>query len=300
VLSCRRHTLGFLLSASEPAMDPMRRALTSERSLRATSFLLLVSCAISVFRNLHGQHAADISQILVPRSFSCRLMELTSILGWLASRAELQELYAGGYNARRRGYLSLAFLLQSLCMILFECSSALYFFLLIGLLICQLGALLFVYHDLDFGPAFLSPWIIRAAAGAGIAWAILALCLQVQKLADHMECGMAPPTFVTAVVTALTSAMGLAVCLRYDWMLAASVAFSLFGMSQNASQRGHEETARLCRRATALSMFGASLALRCAYNRQRKLHRSGPVHAPACTWKRMDSSVEEEFENSKM
>ena len=53
-----------------------------------------------VFRNLHlgTPSIENVDNALLPRSFNCRLMELTSILGFLASRAELQELYAGGYN----------------------------------------------------------------------------------------------------------------------------------------------------------------------------------------------------------
>ena len=63
--------------------------------------LLLPCCGPGVFRNLYWHHRGGsdgINNLLVPRSFNCRLMELTSILGFLASRAELQELYAGGYN----------------------------------------------------------------------------------------------------------------------------------------------------------------------------------------------------------
>ncbi|CAE7465657.1 PGA [Symbiodinium sp. CCMP2592] len=219
-------------------MGSMGLALTSDRSLRLTSSLLCGACLASVFRNLYWHHRGGsdgINNLLVPRSFNCRLMELTSILGFLASRAELQELYAGGYNARRRGYLSLAFLLQALCMTMFDCDSTTSFLLVILLLVGQLAALLCAYRDLDFGPAFLSPWIIRAAAGAGIAWVGVALCLQVQRLADRLEVRLLSPS---AVVTTFTSAMGLAVCLRYDWMLAAALAFALFGMSQTALARG--------------------------------------------------------------
>ncbi|CAE7354872.1 unnamed protein product [Symbiodinium natans] len=271
-------------------------ALTSDRSLRVTSSLLCGACLVSVIRNLYWHRPGekdDIDNLLVPRSFNCRLMELTSVLGFLASRAELQELYAGGYNARRRGYFSLAFLLQALCMTMFDCNSTSSFLLVIALLVGQLAALLCAYRDLDFGPRFLSPWIIRAAAGAGIAWAGVALCLQVQRLADRLEIRLLSPS---AVVTTFTSAMGLAVCLRYDWMLAAAIAFALFGMSQTALGRGDEETARLCRRSAALSAFGAALALRCAFHRQRKLHRGEPAESGG-RWKRMDSSVEEHFAN---
>eukprot|EP00439_Symbiodinium_sp_Y106_P037362 s2571_g4.t1 len=218
-------------------MGSMGLALTSDRSLRLTSSLLCGACLASVFRNLYWHHRGGsdgINNLLVPRSFNCRLMELTSILGFLASRAELQELYAGGYNepwqkselydARRRGYLSLAFLLQALCMTMFDCDSTTSFLLVILLLVGQLAALLCAYRDLDFGPAFLS-----------IAWVGVALCLQVQRLADRLEVRLLSPS---AVVTTFTSAMGLAVCLRYDWMLAAALALALFGMSQTALARG--------------------------------------------------------------
>lgn len=278
-------------------MGSMGLALTSDRSLRLTSSLLCGACLASVFRNLYWHHRGGsdgINNLLVPRSFNCRLMELTSILGFLASRAELQELYAGGYNARRRGYLSLAFLLQALCMTMFDCDSTTSFLLVILLLVGQLAALLCAYRDLDFGPAFLSPWVIRAAAGAGIAWVGVALCLQVQRLADRLEVRLLSPS---AVVTTFTSAMGLAVCLRYDWMLAAALALALFGMSQTALARGDEDAARLCRRSAALSAFGAALALRCAFNRQQRFHRGESADSGRQRWKRMDSSVEEHFAN---
>ena len=103
------------------------------------------------------------------------------------------------------------------------------------------------------------------------AWSPLlsAFRLQVQRLADRLDVILLTPS---AVVTTLTSAMGLAVCLRYaawmggpcpahrrsflepvyeeqpwqakclarlqDWMLAAALSFALFGMSQTASERG--------------------------------------------------------------
>ncbi|CAE7537176.1 Ctsd, partial [Symbiodinium necroappetens] len=109
-----------------------------------------------------------------------------------------------------------------------------------------------------------------------IAWVGVALCLQVQRLADRLEVRLLSPS---AVVTTFTSAMGLAVCLRYDWMLAAALAFALFGMSQTALARGDEDAARLCRRSAALSAFGAALALRCAFNRQQRFHRGESVEA---------------------
>ncbi|CAE7744339.1 Ctsd [Symbiodinium pilosum] len=270
-------------------------ALTSDRSLRLTSYLLCGACLTSVFRNLHlgTPSIENVDNALLPRSFNCRLMELTSILGFLASRAELQELYAGGYNARRRGFLSLAFLLQALCMTIFDCNSTASFLLAIGLLVGQLGALLCAYRDIDFGPGFLSPWVIRAAAGAGIAWACVALCLQVQRLADRLEMALLSPS---AVVITFSSAMGLAVCLRYDWMLAAALAFALWGMTHTASERGDEQAARLCRRGAALSASGAVLALRCAFNRQQRFQRGERADSER-RWKRMDSSVEDDFQN---
>eukprot|EP00931_Biecheleriopsis_adriatica_P122642 TRINITY_DN97645_c0_g1_i1.p1 TRINITY_DN97645_c0_g1~~TRINITY_DN97645_c0_g1_i1.p1 ORF type:complete len:278 (-),score=54.24 TRINITY_DN97645_c0_g1_i1:91-903(-) len=269
------------------ALSP--RQLTSQRWLKAAAAVMLVTGILS-WMKIPG-FALDLKQLseesgqLTPHRLTFRLQELTIILEVLASRAELRLQLPGGRHAWRRGCLGFACLTNALWII----SWSWHVQSLSLFLIAAHTALLFcAYLQLDFSPTCLSPLVVRAALGAGLAWSVLVLCIHSLAFGQRLELLSVRSETASA---ALTATVVLAVCIKYDWIYACTLALALQGISAGQAARGDSAAADVSRRAALLCYLGAVVALRCAYRRLQRAHG----HDTTLPLKRIDSGVEEHF-----
>ncbi|CAL1150000.1 unnamed protein product [Cladocopium goreaui] len=245
------------------------RPLTSGRCLRVSILVLSATCIASVLSRILWRKPCCFHGTLGLCSW---MMEGAGLLQLLAAREELRCQYAGSCYARRRSGLAMALLLHSLCVMLFYSDQA---FSRTMLLVAELLVLTCSYQDLTFAGACpeLGEYVVRAGAGAGIAWACIALCFEAQHFAKQASGSWFLPLLPLAVVRGLALAAGLAVFTKYDWAFATLMSMGLFEMSQVATLEGDATFARLCRLCSALCALGALLALRCTWRQLKRANR---------------------------
>lgn len=146
---------------------------------------------------------------------------------------------------RRRGCLSLAFVLNAFWLFLF--TNELYV-LSCAVIIAYLAALAFVYKDLDFTPHKGSPFALKAGVAVNLTWLCVATCINMliararRNAAMPLGVALSAPAGsqagATVIAVALTALAIAAVRTRYDAGVATAASWALWGVQRQQSQAG--------------------------------------------------------------